>query len=111
MNYVAPENLIELIIGWFVTATIMIWMPIGVIWKVRKAEGSNLKEKIITAFSPHPRWGPYLERHRSQASHLEMLQQIQSFSDLNPTTPEKQQAPSRYVKANSTSSMSGMINF
>ena len=76
MTYEPPENTAELVAGWFVAGSVLIWMPLGALWVIRKAEGSNLKEKLKAAFLPAPKWGPYLEEHRNEAIHAEIMRSM-----------------------------------
>ena len=76
LNYQAPESTAELITGWTVCALIVIWLPLGAVWAVKKQRTSGLMAKLSAAFKPARKWGPYLESHRSEADHLSELTQM-----------------------------------
>uniref|UniRef100_A0A8C1WI81 Transporter n=1 Tax=Cyprinus carpio TaxID=7962 RepID=A0A8C1WI81_CYPCA len=53
-------------LGWCMTAFCLIWIPILAVWKVYKASGAFVIQRIKAACSPTEDWGPYLECHRGE---------------------------------------------
>ncbi|XP_067852722.1 sodium- and chloride-dependent neutral and basic amino acid transporter B(0+)-like isoform X2 [Heptranchias perlo] len=53
-------------LGWCMIIFPIMWIPIVAIVKIAQAEGSTLCQKISTACTSAPDWGPYLEQHRGE---------------------------------------------
>ncbi|XP_032886813.1 sodium- and chloride-dependent neutral and basic amino acid transporter B(0+)-like [Amblyraja radiata] len=53
-------------LGWCMIIFCIMWIPIIAIVRVFQAEGSTLYQKLSTACSSAPDWGPYLEKHRDE---------------------------------------------
>uniref|UniRef100_A0A8C4SW26 Transporter n=1 Tax=Erpetoichthys calabaricus TaxID=27687 RepID=A0A8C4SW26_ERPCA len=65
------------VLGWFILAFCIIWIPIFAVFNFAKAKGGIL-ERFRQICSPTPDWGPYLECHRGERyKNQESLQRIQ----------------------------------
>uniref|UniRef100_A0A8C4XCM5 Transporter n=1 Tax=Erpetoichthys calabaricus TaxID=27687 RepID=A0A8C4XCM5_ERPCA len=53
------------VLGWFILAFCIIWIPIFAVFNFAKAKGGIL-ERFRQICSPTPDWGPYLECHRGE---------------------------------------------
>ncbi|XP_078267989.1 sodium- and chloride-dependent neutral and basic amino acid transporter B(0+)-like [Rhinoraja longicauda] len=53
-------------LGWCMIIVCIMWIPIIAIVRVVQAEGSTLYQKLCTACSSAPDWGPYLKEHRDE---------------------------------------------
>ena len=69
VTYEPRPDVGEEVLGWFLTWTVAIWMPVSVCWFLYKGKGS-LIERIKSATSPSKKWGPYLDNFRKSATHL-----------------------------------------
>ncbi|XP_067853472.1 sodium- and chloride-dependent neutral and basic amino acid transporter B(0+)-like [Heptranchias perlo] len=53
-------------LGWCMIIFCIMWIPIVAIVRIAQTEGSTFQQKISTACTSAPDWGPYLEQHRGE---------------------------------------------
>ena len=70
VKYEPRQNQTEESIGWFLTWFVAIWIPLVAIAKLTMGTGS-LKFRFFKAISPSPKWGPFLDKFRNVAKHLD----------------------------------------
>ncbi|XP_051791361.1 sodium- and chloride-dependent neutral and basic amino acid transporter B(0+)-like [Erpetoichthys calabaricus] len=75
------------VLGWFMIAFCIIWIPIFAVFNFAKAKG-GIFERLRQISSPTPDWGPYLECHRgerykNQESSQRIQQSKQNENDLS----------------------------
>ncbi|XP_072017749.1 sodium- and chloride-dependent neutral and basic amino acid transporter B(0+)-like [Amphiura filiformis] len=59
-------------IGWMVTLSGIIWIPLNAIWEVYSAPG-NIIDRLRVAANPSELWGPALQRFRNEAAEVHKL--------------------------------------
>nr|XP_019941978.1 PREDICTED: sodium- and chloride-dependent neutral and basic amino acid transporter B(0+)-like [Paralichthys olivaceus] len=71
-----------LTLGWCMSASIFIWIPVVIVYRLMKAEGGFL-ERVKTTCTPSEDWHPYLEIHRGERYSEESCRQRNSASTRN----------------------------
>ncbi|XP_043560306.1 sodium- and chloride-dependent neutral and basic amino acid transporter B(0+)-like [Chiloscyllium plagiosum] len=59
-------------LGWCMIVFSIMWIPVIAVWKVVRAEGSTLCQKISAACTSAPDWGPYLKQHRGERYRMKL---------------------------------------